>query len=100
MILAPGWKCPACDGFTGDLKQRHTQCRGCGAERPDERRMRNFIAWMSESGVVHAKELPLIETPALIARAIGEDLIEGTDRGWKLTQRGQEFAKRITGGET
>lgn len=34
MNLLPGWDCPHCKCFNGDVKQRLEECRACGTKRP------------------------------------------------------------------
>lgn len=33
-IVLPGWRCPSCQAFNGDEKERLLRCRACNAPRP------------------------------------------------------------------
>jgi hypothetical protein len=33
--LVPGWTCPACRAFNGDMKGKRTTCRACQGPRPE-----------------------------------------------------------------
>lgn len=95
----PGWFCPVCKAFNGDVKEKLLQCRACESGRPPIAGDRVRCTLNGAEGLVEES----YDTPQVLAMLVvrcdsGTTCAPTSAQHWKVIEAGVKPAREVAEG--